>query len=198
MQPPSVEPPIVPPVSSPMAVEGAPKGHGEDNGGPANLPVLEPAAPAPFDASELLVATGPAAPPDPSPTAAATGRVGPRRRVVAAAGNVSPPIATGTGVPCRVCGKDDGEDRAQADLHVRCIEKAAKAARARAHPPGRRLTRATLVARLAAERDTTRSSRARATAAQVDPDELDHQEPAELEDLREDLGPGALSTEGLG
>lgn len=120
------------------------------------------------------------------------------RDVAAAINARTRPVAAGTGVACRVCGRDDGDERVQRDLHKRCIEKAAKAARARAHPPGRRLTRATLVARLAAERAPTRSAQARATAAQIDPDEIDNQEPADLEDLREDLGPGDLSTEGLG
>ena len=94
------------------------------------------------------------------------------------------PIA---GVPCRVCGETDDDERAQADLHTRCVELAAHRAKAkrRVLRHHRELTHDQLVAKLA---------RARAAAPQPDEPEAvvaDH-------DLTHDeLGPGALATEGL-
>lgn len=42
------------------------------------------------------------------------------------------PRPTTTGVACRVCGVDDGEERAQADLHLACVEQATDKAKKRA------------------------------------------------------------------
>ena len=94
------------------------------------------------------------------------------------------PIA---GVPCRVCGETDDDERARVDLHTRCVELAAHRAKAkrRVLRHHRELTHDQLVAKLA---------RARAAAPQPDEPEAvvaDH-------DLTHDeLGPGALATEGL-
>ncbi len=69
-------------------------------------------------------------------------------------------VQSGTGVACRVCGVDDGELRAQPDLHLGCVERAttraikrAKAVRAgRVDRAGDKLDRDELIRRLAADR----------------------------------------------
>lgn len=61
---------------------------------------------------------------------------------------------TGTGVACRVCAIDDLGDRAQPDLHTRCIERAAALAKKKRQVllHVRPLTHEQLVAKLAADR----------------------------------------------
>lgn len=84
-----------------------------------------------------------------------------------------PAPAASTGVACRVCGVDDGDERVQRDLHHRCIDGALKAAKQRTRParrrapvepeveldaPGPEIPHEDLVARLAADRASRRVS----------------------------------------
>lgn len=81
---------------------------------------------------------------------------------VAAAPPIAP-AATSTGVACRVCGVDDGDERVQPNLHRRCVEGAIRAVKRRKKPAraprshvapdvGAPLSHAELVQRLAADR----------------------------------------------
>lgn len=117
-------------------------------------------------------------------------------------------------VACRVCGKDDVDERAQVDLHMRCVEKATNRAleRSRRAPKaepeaaaaGRTLGHAELVRRLAAERAplvqaaAPRHRRSAGTSADESDDDgpaLTGEESAAVESLSRG---GGLSTGGLG
>lgn len=120
----------------------------------------------------------------------------------------APPAVTRTGVACRVCNKDDGDDRVQVDLHRRCMESATNRAiarrAARRRPPAPAPSRMDLIAQLAraraggaAETAPKRGGRAVTEPDQDGEDEvlLTAEESAAVSAIQRG---GGLSTVGLG
>lgn len=114
--------------------------------------------------------------------------------------------------PCRVCGVNDREERAQPDLHLACVERAtdkAKKRRAalvanRVARAGGELAREDLVRRLALERAglvSARGGRGRARPDREEGDDEDDEDGLTSDEVeaidRITRGPG-LSTEGIG
>lgn len=126
----------------------------------------------------------------------------------------APARPTSTGVACRVCGVDDGEPRAQRDLHLDCAElatnkvKKRQAARRanRIEKAGTPIAHDELVTRLALERaglvsaprrDRGRPARTRVQEGEERDDEVDGLTADEVEHIEMITRGGGLATEGL-